>query len=156
MPVFLFRVKKNRFWTDSQKHLCRRADACLREIVEYLHKICIFESKTGKTGTFLWFWHNLTTLLGFTCFYGILSPFLCAKLSVGKLCLCKRFNFQKVCSCPAVLTCGCQAESKAYVENTGWASKDPDYLKLRWKQHKSWAFVINRPGVAGAVLQSPP
>ena len=35
--------------------------------------------------------------LSFTCFYGILSPCLCAKSSVRKLCLRKRIYFQKVC-----------------------------------------------------------
>ena len=31
---------------------CKRADARLRKFFEHLRKICIFERKTGKTGTF--------------------------------------------------------------------------------------------------------
>ena len=38
--------------TDRASKSCRRADACLRKIFEHLRKICIFECKTGKTGTF--------------------------------------------------------------------------------------------------------
>ena len=52
-------------------------------------------------------------------------------------------NFAELLSsCPAGLTCGSQAESKAFVENTGWASEDPDYLQLGGNQLKLWALLI--------------
>ena len=67
---------------------CKRADTRLRKIFENLY----FLRQNRKTGIFMMLaeFDNITRVLHV---YGILSPFLCAKLSVGKLCLRKRFNF---------------------------------------------------------------
>ena len=74
---------------------CRRADARLRKSFKNLRKILNFERKRGKKRHFFYdfctFWQSFFCFFfKFTCFYGILSPCLCAKSSVRKLCLHKR------------------------------------------------------------------
>ena len=60
-------------------------------------KFSLLKAKQEKISTFLCFWFNWTKFFkNFTCFiYGILGPFLCAKLSVWNFSCAKEFAFRR-------------------------------------------------------------
>ena len=64
-------------------------DACPRKIFCNQHKPFSFEHKTGKTGTFSYFWYNLTT---FCQIFYVLQQFQCINL-------CK-IKFKQILSAP--------------------------------------------------------
>ena len=85
----------------------RRGDAHLRNCIENLCKICTFEHKIGKTGTF--FCTIWESSLRFHVFLWQFKPISMRKIFRQKICLCKRINCILYSSHTIVLIRNCRS-----------------------------------------------